>query len=111
MNESEKARLRDALEQEHRQQPHEGLDEQQLGLHLAIHMVVEQQLHVGEPPQVRDTLERLLQRGMERHEAIHSMGQVVADELLATLADGQQYDEERYVEQLRRLEEGDLTRC
>ena len=46
-------------------------------IHAAIHTIVENQLALGDPPIVGATLERLLQEGLSRHEAIHAIGSVL----------------------------------
>jgi hypothetical protein len=51
-----------------------------LQLHAAIHAVVENQLAEGVAV-AQQTLERLMADGLDRHEAIHAMGSVVAEHL------------------------------
>jgi len=53
-------------------------------LHAAIHTVVETQLAMPEHTVV-DTMARLQQEGLSRHEAIHAVGSVLVDRLLAAL--------------------------
>lgn len=48
-------------------------------VHAAMHVVVEDQLAEGEPPEARDALARLIDEGLDRHQAIHALGQVVAE--------------------------------
>ena len=50
-------------------------------LHSAIHAVVENQLASGELPEVGRTLARLLAGGLDRHEAVHAIGSVVAEHM------------------------------
>ncbi len=47
-------------------------------LHAAIHAVIESQL-AARLPVVQATLERLLAQGLDRHDAIHAIGSVVAE--------------------------------
>ena len=49
-------------------------------LHAAIHVVVENQL-AERIAVVRETMEQLLAEGLDRHEAIHAIGSVVAEHL------------------------------
>jgi len=49
-----------------------------LQLHAAIHVVVENQI-AERVAVVQETLERLLAQGLDRHEAIHAIGSVVAE--------------------------------
>ena len=53
-------------------------------LHAAIHVVVENQLAIGEVIVV-DTLARLRGEGLSRHEAVHAIGSVLAERLVAAL--------------------------
>lgn len=50
-------------------------------LHAAIHAVVENQVALGEEIPVRQTLERLQTEGLDRHEAIHAVGSVLAKQI------------------------------
>jgi hypothetical protein len=53
-------------------------------LHAAIHVVVENQVAIGETTVV-DTLARLRGEGLGRHEAVHAIGSVLAERLAAAL--------------------------
>lgn len=75
-------------------------------LHAAIHVVVENQLALGDPPIVRETLQRLQAEGLDRHNAIHAIGSAVADFLFdATQTPAPDRGEvmRRYEERLARL--------
>ena len=56
-------------------------------LHVAIHVVVENQLAEGYAPAV-EALARLLGEGLDRHEAVHAIGAVLAEHILARVQDG-----------------------
>jgi hypothetical protein len=56
-----------------------------LQLHAAIHAVVENQIAMGDQIPVRRTLERLLGEGLDRHDAIHAIGSVLASHLHAIM--------------------------
>jgi len=47
-------------------------------LHAAIHVVVENQVALGDEIPVRRTLERLRAEGLDRHDAVHAAGSVLA---------------------------------
>ncbi len=79
---------------------HEGLGS--LELHVAVHVVVENQLAMGEPPEALAALERLLESGLDRHDAIHAIGSCVA-RVLFQMGNGEPKTNEDYVESLRRL--------
>ena len=53
--------------------------------HVAIHAVVESQVAMGEPAATAEALQRLVDQGMERHEAVHRVGQVVAELMHAAM--------------------------
>jgi hypothetical protein len=47
-------------------------------LHAAFHAVVENQIAEGSSLPVQDTLARLMSEGLDRHDAIHAIGSVLA---------------------------------
>jgi hypothetical protein len=55
-----------------------GVENEQL--HATFHVVVENQLALGDGA-VRETLERLIGEGLDRHEAVHAIGSVLAGEM------------------------------
>lgn len=75
-------------------------------LHAAIHVVVENQVALGDPAAVRETMERLQRERLSRHDAVHAIGTAVS-ELLLELSDTSAGDPkaalDRYVEKLKRL--------
>jgi Domain of unknown function (DUF1841) len=46
-------------------------------LHSVAHVSVENQVALGDPPAVKETLARLMGEGLDRHDAIHAVGSVV----------------------------------
>jgi hypothetical protein len=46
-------------------------------IHAIAHMLVENQIALGEPAQVPDTLARLMNEGLSRHDAVHAVGSVL----------------------------------
>jgi Domain of unknown function (DUF1841) len=46
-------------------------------LHGVAHVVVENQIALGDPPAVREALARLMGEGLDRHDAVHAVGSVV----------------------------------
>jgi hypothetical protein len=75
-------------------------------LHAVIHVIVENQLALGETVVV-DTLARLQSEGLSRHDALHAIGSVLAEdlyELLREASDANGHTYERYLERL-----GDLS--
>lgn len=56
-------------------------------LHAAIHCAVENQAALGEELPVKRTLERLISEGLDRHDAVHAIGSVLAEHLHGILKD------------------------
>jgi hypothetical protein len=46
-------------------------------LHAMAHVVVENQVALGEATPVPETLDRLMDEGLDRHEAIHAIGSIL----------------------------------
>ena len=72
-------------------------------LHAAVHAVVENQLALGQPPQVRAALQRLMAQGLTRHEAVHEIGTVVSELIFDVVKKKQAYDPVAYAEALDAL--------
>jgi hypothetical protein len=54
-------------------------------LHAVTHVIVENQVALGDALPVRAVLFRLMQEGLDRHDAIHAIGFVLAEQLFAVL--------------------------
>jgi hypothetical protein len=78
-------------------------------LHALFHAIVENQLAAGDPPEVAQTLERLLAGGASRHGAIHALASVVAEEVFAVMKEQRVYDRKATSAALARLRPGDWT--
>lgn len=50
-------------------------------LHATIHVIVENQLALDDQAIVRSTLNRLMQDGLTRHDAVHAIGSVLAEHM------------------------------
>ena len=72
-------------------------------LHVMIHEVVENQLALDNPPEMRRVFDTLLRRGLPRHEVVHRVGSIVTELLYDTLKNQRPYNERAYVRKLRRL--------
>ena len=55
-------------------------------MHATLHAVVETQIALESP--ARDTLVRLLREGLHRHEAVHAIGAVLIDHVVAAARPG-----------------------
>ena len=73
-------------------------------LHSVIHVVVENQLALGEEAVVR-TLARLQAEGLGRHDALHAIGSVLAADLYELMHESSVSSGATYVRYLERLEE------
>lgn len=65
--------------------------------------IVETQLRENDPPETRQTLERLLAAGYERPQAIEMIGTAVVEEIWNVLKRHEPYDPARYLAALDRL--------
>jgi hypothetical protein len=72
-------------------------------LEAAVLAFVDEQLEQGQPPQVRQTLERLVQAGYAREGARRLIALVVVVEIFPLMLRGERYDEARYFAALERL--------
>jgi len=50
-------------------------------LHAAIHVIIENQIALGDETPAEATLTRLMADGLDRHNAIHAIGSVLSDHL------------------------------
>ena len=72
-------------------------------LKRAILEVVNTQLRENDPPETRQTLERLLHQGFTEQEALKLIGYVVAHEVFAVLKEGRPHDARKYLAALQAL--------
>jgi hypothetical protein len=79
-------------------------------MHALIHVIVENQLALGDPPEVRTTLARLVTAGVTRHDAIHALGSVVVDALFEVQKSGTLFDRAKVRRQLSKLKPGNWKR-
>lgn len=68
-----------------------------------IRTVVERQLQGSELHAPNQALERLMERGHTREEAIDAIGTVLLEEIYEMMSETEPFDRERYVERLREL--------
>lgn len=54
-------------------------------IHAIIHATIETQLALNEPVTAREALTRLMREGLNRHEAIHAIGSILAQQIHETL--------------------------
>lgn len=74
-------------------------------MHAVFHVIVENQLADSSLAIVRETLLRLQSEGVNRHDAIHAIGSVLANHIHGTLVGGTaaESDNEKYFAELKEL--------
>lgn len=65
--------------------------------------VIRNQLRDGNPPETKQTLDRLTNQGIPEDEAMRMLAGALANEIYYILRDKRPYDRERYLRLLRRL--------
>lgn len=81
-----------------------------LHMHSVVHAVVENQLALAQPAEVRRSLARLVSDGLSRHEALHAIGGVVVEFLFPILqakADPPEFDASGYSRCLSKITAAD----
>jgi hypothetical protein len=89
---------RSAIERYHRAA---GIEIPNPAAHALIHMVLENQIAEGLEP-VRRVMARLVSEGLDRHEALHAIGSVLARRLHAAVKE-QKADEGEYLREIEHL--------
>lgn len=77
-------------------------------LKAAILEVVDNQLAADDPPETRQTLERLMEEGHSRKQARKLIGHVVLAEVMEMLEQNRFFDHRRFSRALKRLPRLDL---
>jgi len=67
--------------------------------------IVENQLRAHDPPEVAQTLKRLLSAGHSRQQAVEKIGSALTEEIWSMLHEKKPYDHERYIGLLEQLKE------
>lgn len=55
-------------------------------IHAALHVIVENQVALGDAFPAKAVLLRLMKEGLDRHEAIHAIGSVLSEELFVVMS-------------------------
>ncbi len=77
-------------------------------LKATILEVVSNQLRANDPPETRETLDRLVSQGMSKEDAKIYIAQAVCVEIWDALHNNKPFNRERYVNNLQRLPEEPL---
>jgi len=78
------------------------IDSSKLKIHAVAHMVVENQLALGEKPTL-DAYARLMRQGLNRHETIHAIGAVILEDLYDVIKAEGDISTNAYKNRLRKL--------
>ena len=71
----------------------------------ALFEVIENQLRANDPPETRETLDRLMKGGHTREEAMNLIACALVSEIYDVMKSHAPYDNARYVATLKRLPE------
>ena len=72
-------------------------------LRKAILEVINNQIRYNDPPETKQTLDRLLQEGFSKEETFKLIGYVVASEVFTVLKESRRYDKVKYISALNAL--------
>jgi hypothetical protein len=92
----------DTLEHPDRYRDRDYLDESNPFLHMSLHMALEEQLSIDQPPGIRNAWEALLARAGERHRALHEALECLAETLWRAQRDALPPDAAAYLSCLER---------
>lgn len=71
-------------------------------LHMSLHLAIEEQLSIDQPPGIRKALNQLEQRTGDRHLALHAILDCLGETMWRAQRDGKPPDGEAYLECIRR---------
>jgi hypothetical protein len=71
-------------------------------LHLSLHLAIEEQLSIDQPPGIRTAFESRLRRHGERHAALHDILECLGETLWRAQRDRQPLDAAAYLDCIRR---------
>jgi len=78
------------------------IDSSKKNIHASVHMVVENQLALGEEPAL-NAYSRLLRQGLNRHETIHAIGAVIFADIYEAMQNKDNKPITSYKSRLRKL--------
>ena len=71
-------------------------------LHMSLHLAIEEQLSIDQPPGIRAAFEVLLEKKGDRHEALHAALECLGEMLWRAQREGAAPDGQSYLECLKR---------
>lgn len=81
----------------------EAFDEDREQAQAALFEAVETQVNAAEPPEARETYDRLVGQGYSHEETMKLMACVLVEEVFGVVKNGREYDHQAYVEGLAAL--------
>ncbi len=72
-------------------------------VHVTMHVAVERQIDADDPPETAATLARLTAAGLDRHEAVHRIANVLAEQIWRMQRDQRSFDRAAYLRALNQL--------
>ena len=75
-------------------------------LHLSLHLAIEEQLSIDQPPGIRKAFDGLMARLGDRHEALHAILECLGETVFRSARNGTPPDGEAYLECVRRAAGG-----
>ena len=90
------------LEQPERSRDREYVDESNPFLHMSLHLALEEQLSIDQPPGIRAAWQALLARAGERHRALHEALECLAETVWQAQRDAAPPDAAAYLSCLQR---------
>jgi hypothetical protein len=72
-------------------------------VHTALHLAMEKQIDINDPAEVVEVINRLIDKGMDRHKVIHQIGGVYASLYFSSLRKGEMFEEYSYIEIVRQI--------
>ena len=79
-------------------------------VHTALHLAMERQIQIGDPPEVIKIFHELVKKGKERHLTIHQIGGVYASLHFSSLRKGEMFEEFSYIEIVREMTREELEK-
>lgn len=73
-------------------------------LHVYFHLTVENQIGENDPAIVKETVERLQNKGINRHELIHRVAEALSRQIFNILKHKVLFNEKEYVKDIKNIE-------
>ena len=74
-------------------------------LHIHIHLIIEDQLVMGQPKVVKEVVDELNKLGFPHHEIVHMIGIPLIEQIFNILKNNALFNEKKYAEDLRKIVE------